>query len=148
MTEDENKVLDSILTGNISIIGKVGSGKSYTAKGLVERLLAGSKRVCILDPTGVYWGLRAGRDGKSPGFNVAIFGGQHADVQINNLSGAAVAGIIASRNLPAVIDVSEMTIGGRQRFARDLFDTLYVKNREMLTLVVGVLSLPYPRYSV
>ena len=70
----------SALDERIAIVGTSGSGKTYASKGLVERLLEASARVCVVDPLGVWWGLRAGADGVSPGDPVVVFGGRHADV--------------------------------------------------------------------
>lgn len=44
-----NEMLDS----DIAILGRKGTGKSYTAKGIVERLLDMGRRVLILDHLGV-----------------------------------------------------------------------------------------------
>jgi DNA helicase HerA-like ATPase len=51
---------DEALNSHIGILGKTGSGKTYTAKGLVERLLAARRQVVIIDPTGAWYGLRTG----------------------------------------------------------------------------------------
>ena len=40
----------------IAIVGTAGSGKTYAAKGFVERLLESGARVAIVDPLGVWWG--------------------------------------------------------------------------------------------
>ncbi len=61
-----------------AVIGKTGSGKTYAAKGLVEGLLEAGQRVCIIDPTDVWWGLKASADGKREGYPIAVFGGDHA----------------------------------------------------------------------
>jgi DNA helicase HerA-like ATPase len=37
----------------IAIVGTAGSGKTYAAKGFVERLLESGARVAIVDPLGV-----------------------------------------------------------------------------------------------
>jgi DNA helicase HerA-like ATPase len=78
------------LRESVAIIGRTGSGKTYAARGAVELLLREGARVCIIDPTGVWHGLRSSADGKSPGFSVVVFGGQHADVPIAESSGAAL----------------------------------------------------------
>jgi uncharacterized protein len=44
------------LDDRIAIVGTAGSGKTYTAKGFVERLLDAGARVTIVDPLGVWWG--------------------------------------------------------------------------------------------
>src|SRR3954453_11888035 len=41
------------LDDRIAIVGTAGSGKTYTAKGFVERLLDAGARVTIVDPLGV-----------------------------------------------------------------------------------------------
>jgi hypothetical protein len=125
-----------LLAQTMAVVGKTGSGKTYTAKGLIERLLTDRRRVCILDPTGVWWGLKSLADGKRAGFPVAVFGGAHADVPIAETSGAALAKIVAEKNLPAVIDLSEMLIGQRHRFATDFAEALYRDNRSPLHLVI------------
>jgi hypothetical protein len=51
------------LDDRIAIVGTAGSGKTYAAKGFIERLLDTGARVTIVDPLGVWWGLRASADG-------------------------------------------------------------------------------------
>ena len=63
------------LEQHIAILGKTGSGKTYAAKGIVEGILSDGGRVCIIDPTGAWHGLRSSATGKSAGFPVVIFGG-------------------------------------------------------------------------
>ena len=43
----------------IAIVGTAGSGKTYAAKGFVERLIETGAHVTIVDPLGVWRGLRA-----------------------------------------------------------------------------------------
>jgi DNA helicase HerA-like ATPase len=50
-------------TRHIAFLGKTGAGKTYGARGEVEQLLANGERVCIVDPTGVWWGLRLSAGG-------------------------------------------------------------------------------------
>lgn len=121
---------------HVAIVGKTGSGKTYTAKGAVEGLLAQGRRVCIIDPTGVWWGLRLLADGTSPGFPVIVFGGEHGDVPITEHSGERLGEIVASRNFPCIVDLSEFTQGEKHRFMMDFAETLYAKNRAPLHLVI------------
>lgn len=48
-----NGVSDQVLEKHLGILGINGSGKTYTAKGLAERLLDQKQRICVIDPTGV-----------------------------------------------------------------------------------------------
>ena len=57
------EVLSGVLSADalddrIAIVGTAGSGKTYAAKGFVERLLDIAARMAIVDPLGVWWGLR------------------------------------------------------------------------------------------
>jgi DNA helicase HerA-like ATPase len=56
---------DEALNTDVAILGKKGRGKSYAAKGLVERMLDLGERVLILDPLGHWWGLKASFNGHS-----------------------------------------------------------------------------------
>lgn len=129
-------LLSHITGQHLAIVGRTGSGKTYTAKGLVEQLLTAQRRVCIVDPTGAWWGVRSSADGKHAGFPVAVFGGEHADVPIVAGSGAALAELIATRNMPAVIDLSEFLIGDRHHFMEDFAGTLYRANRTPLHIII------------
>lgn len=127
---------EAALRESVAVVGRTGSGKSYAIRGAVETLLREDARVCIIDPTGVWHGLRSNAKGTGPGFPVVIFGGDHADVPIADTSGAALADLVATKNVPVVVDLSEFTVGGRTRFATHFLEDLYRKNRGPLTLVV------------
>src|SRR3546814_907339 len=124
------------LSGHLAIVGKTGSGKTYVAKGIAESLLSEERRVCVIDPTGAWWGLRASADGSGPGYPVVIFGGEHADVPISESSAERLAELLAERNIPSVIDLSDFLIGKRHRFMESFAGTLYARNRAPLHLIV------------
>lgn len=125
------------LDAPISIIGATGSGKTYAAKGVVEVLLEAGRRVCIIDPLGVWHGLRTSADGARPAFPVVIFGGEHADVPISAETAATLAGIIARGEAPAaIIDTSEMTTGESARFLTPFFEALYAQLKTAQHLVL------------
>src|SRR5262249_15711022 len=92
----------------IAIVGTAGSGKTYAAKGFVERLLESGARIAIVDPLGVWWGLRPSADGSAPGYPVIVFGGKHADVPITSEIGVALGRILAREALVCVVDLSEL----------------------------------------
>lgn len=131
---------------HIAILGKAGSGKTVTAKGLMEGILDRGERACAVDPTGVYWGMRLKPDGKTPSkYQVVIFGGLHADVQISGDHGAPIAEIVGTSSTPAIIDVSQMTVGERTRFFTDFANTLLRKNRGPLHLFIDEAHLFAPQ---
>ena len=54
------------VTQTFAILAKRGVGKTYTASVLVEELLKAGLHAVVVDPIGVWWGLRASADGKRP----------------------------------------------------------------------------------
>ncbi|MBN9497822.1 MAG: DUF853 family protein [Alphaproteobacteria bacterium] len=120
----------------VAYVGTTGSGKTYTAKGTAERFLSAGARVCVLDPTGAWWGLKSNAAGNAAGFSVVVFGGDHADVPIDDTTGAALGDLIAKSNLQCVVDVSAMTMGGRVRFVTAFLEALYAHNRQPLYLIL------------
>ena len=127
---------DDALDSDIAIIARKGSGKSYLARGLAERLLDLRRRMVVIDPLGAWWGLRASADGQSAGYPVAVFGGEHADMPLAANMGEALARIIATENLPCVIDTSLMRKEEQGRLAIDLFEGLFRHNKEALTIIL------------
>jgi hypothetical protein len=136
----------SALDDRIAIVGTAGSGKTYAAKGFVERLLDSGARVAIVDPLGVWWGLRASADGSAAGYPVVVFGGKHADVPINAEMGAALGRLIANEALACVIDLSELgSNAARRRFMAAFSEALYEANEEPLHLVLDEADLWAPQ---
>lgn len=127
-----------------AIVGRTGSGKTYAAKGIVERFLIAGERVCIIDPTGAWWGLRA--PGIGAAFDVVILGGDHCDVPLLPSSGEALADMIASgaiRN--SVVDISAMSGGERTHFLTGFLERLFAKNRHPLHLAMDEADVMAPQ---
>lgn len=124
------------VTQSIAILAKRGVGKTYTAAVLVEELLAQGQVPIIIDPTGAHWGLKASADGKKPAWPVVIFGGEHADLPLEEGSGEAIARAIVEQRFPAIIDLSDLKKGAVRRFMPVFLETLYLLNRLPLMLVV------------
>ena len=134
------------LDDRIAIVGTAGSGKTYAAKGFVERLLGIGARVAIVDPLGVWWGLRASADGSSAGYPVVVFGGRHADVPITAEMGTALGRMIAREALVCVVDLSELgSNAARRRFMAAFSEALYETNEEPLHLVLDEADLWAPQ---
>src|SRR6202040_4287752 len=127
---------DPALDADIAILGKKGRGKTFTAKGLVERLLQMQRRVLVLDPLSVWWGLKSGADGKSPGFPIPVFGGPHADIPLHDAAGPIIGELIVSTGTSAVLDMGQMRKAEQARLVADLLDYLFTHNRDPLWLVL------------
>jgi hypothetical protein len=108
-----------VVTQKLAIIAESGGGKSYTASKLSELMLEVGAQVIIADPVGIWSGIRSGADGKSPGYAVVVFGGEHGDLPLPPESGALVARLLAERGVSAVLDVSEMSSAELVRFMAD-----------------------------
>jgi len=126
---------DAALDADIAILGKKGRGKTYTAKGLVERLLDDGRRVLVLDPLSTWWGLKATSKGE-PGYPVVVFGGPHGDIELDDGMGRGLGRFIAGEQMSAVIDLGLMRKAEQARLVADLLEELFAKNREPIWLVL------------
>src|SRR3990167_10105328 len=132
----QSVIPDAALAQHTAVLGKTGSGKSFAWKGVVESQLSAGKRVCIVDPTSAWWGLRSSSDGKSPGFPILVLGGDHGDLPLPALGGSAVARLLVDQCVNLVADTSDLTVGERTRWFIDFATTLYRANRAPLHLVI------------
>ncbi len=136
----------SALDERLAIVGTSGSGKTYAAKGLIERVMAGGGRVCVVDPLGVWWGLGRGADGATPPFPVAVFGGAHADVPLDPGMGAALGRLVGAQPMACVVDVSDFgSAAARRAFMTAFTGALYQANTETLHLVLDEADLWAPQ---
>jgi len=90
------------------IVGASGSGKTVTAKAEVAQLLDDGRQVVVIDPTGVWWGMRSTPDGDRAGYDLPIFGGDHGDLPIRPDQGGDVAAIILEQRVSAIVDLSRI----------------------------------------
>lgn len=133
---DNLELPDEAVTQTFGILAKRGVGKTYTASVMVEEMLKNKLPVVVLDPIGVWWGLRSSADGKGPGLSIIIAGGDHADIPITPDNGAIMADMIIDQRLAVVIDLSHFRKGEQVKFVTDFAETLYYKNRQAIHLVV------------
>jgi uncharacterized protein DUF87/helicase HerA-like protein len=127
---------DEAVTQTFAILAKRGVGKTYTASVMVEEMLKHQLHVAVVDPIGVWWGLRSSADGKRAGLPIVIAGGEHADVPIEPTSGELLAEMIVEKRVSMVIDLSLFRKGEQHRFMTDFAETLYRKNRQAVHLVL------------
>lgn len=144
---DPDAIPDRVIEQHIAILGKTGSGKSYCAKGIAERLLFQGKRVCIIDPTGVWWGLRCDASGKRPALPILVFGGEsdRCDLPLDYRSGEELATIIGTTDTSAIFNTRHLTITQRTEFFTDFAEALLRVNRGPLSLIVDEAHLFCPQ---
>ena len=134
------------LERHIAILGKTGSGKSNLAKLITEDLLKQQSRVCVIDPTGTWWGVRLKANGKAPSdLSCVIFGGQHSDLPLQSTHGAAIAREIGTTSTPAILDTRQLNVSERTRFFTDFAETLVQSNQGELTLIIDEAHLFMPQ---
>ena len=135
LTISEDLVLDAdFVTSTQAILAQKGKGKSYTSDVEAEELLNAGQVVVIVDPTDAHYGLRSSPDGRSTGYPIAVFGGDHGDVQLEPGGGAVLAEAIVRERFSAIVCTETMTKGEELRFIGDFLETLYRKNREAMHL--------------
>jgi hypothetical protein len=107
------------------IVAKGGDGPAWA-----------QSRVCVVDYTGVWWGLRSAHDGHGAGFPALIFGGEHADVPINDSASTVIGKLVAERDVATIIDRDGLTVGAQQRFMTAFCEEVYRCNTRLLHLVI------------
>lgn len=130
------KIPAGVFDQHIILLGKTRSGKSTAMRVLAEGRMDADEPVCIIDPKGDWWGIKSSADGKKAGYPIVIFGGEHADVPINEHSGSAVAELIATGNRSCLIDLGGWMVGERTRFFVRFASTLFKLSRGQRHLLV------------
>ena len=94
------------VTEVIPFLATRGAGKSFAAADFAEELYAHSLQFVVVDPMGVYWGLRSSRDGSKAGLAVTILGGERGDVPLEPTSGRLIADVVVDTGQSFVLDLS------------------------------------------
>jgi hypothetical protein len=81
-------------------------------------------------------GLKSSADGKHEGFPIAVFGGEHADVPLEETAGETLATALVEQRFSAILDLSLFRKGQINRFMAPFLETLYRLNREAMHLFV------------
>lgn len=100
-----------LVTSTVIVYGGKGMGKTNLGSVLVEELTAAHLRWSVLDPMGVWWGLRHSKDGKGPGIECLILGGPHGDIPIEPTGGAVAADLVVDEDANVIIDFSRKPNG-------------------------------------
>ena len=115
-----------VASSPIALIAQRGRGKTRGAKKLAEAFLAAGIPPVILDPAGVWWGLRLAANGKSRGLDIAVLGGLHGDAPLHPTGGKVLAEALVRTQRACVIDTTGFaTEAEKKRFASDFAETFY-----------------------
>ena len=124
------------VTSTQAVLARKRSGKSYTASVQAEELLTAKQQIAVIDPTGAWWGLKSSADGKSAGFPVVVFGGEHADVPLESTAGEILARTLVEQRFSAIFDLSLMGINEAIRFVTSFCNELFRVNRAAMHLFI------------
>lgn len=118
-------------TQKLAWLGTTGSGKTYGASKMAEQMWYEGAQFVVLDPVGVWYGLRLAADGKSPSkLDIPILGGLHGDVPLQPTVGKLIADLIVDKNLSVVLDVSQFeSDADKARFAGDFAGQFYFRKK-------------------
>ena len=109
---------DDVVTQTFLCVGRRGSGKTHTASVLAEGMLEAGWPIIVIDPVGVWWGLRSK-------YEVVILGGDHGDLPLDPAGGKAIADFLISEKMPTILDVSEFTESDMVRIVGDVASRFY-----------------------
>lgn len=137
ISKDLSLPLDAV-TQTFAILAIRGAGKTNTSVVMVEELLKNDLHVVVVDPVGVWWGLRSSADGKSAGHSIVIFGGEHGDVPLEHTGGKLVAELVVNERVSVLLDLSDFSKGKQTQFMTDFTERLYrlkARKRDPLHIV-------------
>jgi hypothetical protein len=124
-----------------AILAKKSSGKTYLGMVLVEEFLKKSGLgvpTVIVDPTGVWHGLRSLADGTPSSYPILTLGGSHGDLEITHKKGSQVAELVHEGGARSVLlDLSHMIPSEQHEFVADFGQRIFVLNeRSPLHLII------------
>lgn len=137
---------DYFAGASVALLGKRGAGKTYTCRAIAEELHRAQVQTVIIDPMGVFWGLRSNVDGTAGGLPIPVFGGEHGDAPLEPSAGQLMADLAAEERLSMVLDLSQFTSRTQERtFAREFFDRLYRRTRSLVHVIIDEADLFAPQ---
>lgn len=129
-----------VVTEAVGIVATRGAGKSFTSAVVLEEAHAAHVPFVVIDPNGVYWGLRSNAKGDGPGLPIYILGGPRGDLPLEPTAGKLVANLVVDSGHSFVLDLSDLpTKTAARTFVADFLDHLHRrKSRDRTTLLLVV----------
>lgn len=125
------------MTLSTVVYGARGTGKTTLGRVAAEEVTAAGQRFCAIDLKGDWWGLRAQADAVlGAGIPVVIFGGDHADLPLEQDRGGAIADLVAKLPQSTILDLEHLSKGKQLDFLVGFFERLYDVNRNPLLLLL------------
>lgn len=122
---------------HVVLFGMTGAGKTSVIKtAIVEPDLEAGRRVLIITPKDDWWGLRLSRTGKSPGFDIPIFGGRHADYPLQVKDAALLAETYGTMKGSAIFCTAMLSGQDRARWFAAFAEKLLSANRGWARVVI------------
>ena len=125
--------------------GMVPTHNTYLTTVLAEEMCLTGLPFVILDPMGVYWGLRSSADGSAGGMQVIILGGDHGDLPLDPAGGRAIARWVLEHRAPAVLDLSNFRRADQRLFVGDFAEELFENCKDPLHVIVDEADLFIPQ---
>lgn len=122
-----------LVTDKIAFLAKTDGGKTYSAGVLVEEFHGAGAQFVTIDNVGKWWALRLAADGKSPGIDVVVLGGEHGDLPLKPHVGAMIADLIVDQSISAVIDISEWIDAEQRKFVGDFATRLFQRKKRNIS---------------
>jgi hypothetical protein len=135
ISEDLSLPLDWMTLSTV-VYGSRGSGKTTFGSVCAEEVTKAGQRFCAIDLKGDWYGLKSTANGKDNGIPVVVFGGDHADVPLEESAGAFLGETVAGLSQSCILDFEHMSKGKQIRFLAPFFETLYHRNRDPLLLLL------------
>ena len=129
---------DAAVTYKAGLLGRTGSGKTNTAVVIAEQMIEKGFPVAIIDPQGDWWGLRSK-------YQIAILGGEHADIPLEPSGGTVAADFLINERIPVLFDLFTMGENDMVRFAADFAKRLWQANKEALHIFLDEADLFAPQ---
>src|ERR1043166_6228417 len=127
---DDLKLPIEAVTEKFAFLGRTGSGKSYAAQKMAEEMARAKAQFVVLDPVGVWYGLRLSAGGKTPGIDIPVLGGRGGDIPLEPSGGALIAYLVVDRCASMVLDVSQFeSDAAKARFAHDFADRFFFRKK-------------------
>lgn len=133
------------VTKTFAILAMRGAGKTYTASNMAEEFLKARSQIVVLDPLGVWWGLRLAADGAHPGLPIVVVGGRHGDVPLLAAAGGVIADFVLTTGQSVILDLSLLRKREQLCLVRDFTVRLFEGNQHPLHLFVDEADLFAPQ---